>query len=194
MELNREDGGARRFILIQLPESSPSPGFDTLADIGAERIRRVAAKMQSSDNGKMALDAAAEDLGFRYFRLTESNYRLWDGVEAEGEDAYGKTMAMFTDPLVDGWQPAQVVWEVAIKEGFALTSSITELNVVSNKVYRARDPEKDQEFTICLDPEIAEEILRALALGTSDLFICRDAALTDESAANLALQCRLKTI
>ena len=56
------------------------------------------------------------------------------------------------------------------------------------------DPDKGQSFRICLDDELKEATVRALALGKDDLFICRDVALTDKLAANLALQCRLKTI
>lgn len=59
---------------------------------------------------------------------------------------------------------------------------------------RASYPDKEQSFTICLDETIGLENLRALNLAKDDLFICRDVALDDEATANLALQCRLKTI
>ncbi len=56
------------------------------------------------------------------------------------------------------------------------------------------DPDTGQSFRICLDEVLKPAALRALGLGKDDLFICRDKAMTDELAANLALQCRLKTI
>ena len=49
-------------------------------------------------------------------------------------------------------------------------------------------------FRLCLDAELKESTVKALALAKDDLFLCRDVALTDKLAANLALQCRLKTI
>ncbi|MHB8375814.1 MAG: site-specific DNA-methyltransferase [Candidatus Limnocylindrales bacterium] len=199
---NAEDGGDRRFIMVQLPELTPEKsaardeGFNTISDVGKERVRRVAAALLKEKGSQLALDERAPlDLGFRVFKLAESNLKPWAGVEGEGEEAYADTMQMFTDPLVEGWQSENVIWEIVIKEGFSLTSAITELSdVKSNKVYRVRDAENEQQFTICLDDEIAPETFAALGLGKDDLFICRDAALTDEGAANLALQCRFKTI
>ena len=66
--------------------------------------------------------------------------------------------------------------------------------ITVNAVYHVTDPDKEQSFRICLDEELKPAAIRALALGKNDLFICRDKAMTDELVANLALQCRLKTI
>jgi adenine-specific DNA-methyltransferase len=62
------------------------------------------------------------------------------------------------------------------------------------RAFRVTDPDKEQSFTICLDNAISLDDLSGLNLEKDDLFICRDVALDDEAAANLALQCRLKTI
>jgi adenine-specific DNA-methyltransferase len=56
------------------------------------------------------------------------------------------------------------------------------------------DTEQDRAFTICLDDKLTLDSLRELGLSKDDLFVCRDAALDDTLAANLALQCRLKVI
>jgi len=117
------------------------------------------------------------------------------GVGEDTPDAYAQQMALFTDPLVDGWTAENVIYEVALKEGYGLNCRIEPLPTVPvNTVYRVTDPDKEQSFTICLDETIGLENLRALNLAKDDLFICRDVALDDEAAANLALQCRLKTI
>ena len=73
-------------------------------------------------------------------------------------------------------------------------SSCLSAFVVSNTVYRITDADTGQSFLICLDDKFNAETAKAMALGKEDLFVCRDAALTDEQAANLALQCKLKTI
>ena len=62
-----------------------------------------------------------------------------------------------------------------------------------NTVWRVTDADKGQSFRLCLDDELKPATVRDLALARDDLFICRDAALDDKLAANLALQCRLKT-
>ena len=196
-EKNREDGGKRRFIMVQLPEPTGSKDYPTIADIGKERIRRVIAKMKKEKEGKLELKNGngTEDLGFKVFKLAESNYKLWTGPDKKDPEAYAAQMAAFTDPFVPGWKPENVIWEVAIKEGYGLNSEIIRMTgITENAVYHVSDPDKGQRFRICLDEELKPAAIRALALGKNDLFICRDKAMTDELVANLALQCRLKTI
>jgi adenine-specific DNA-methyltransferase len=196
LELNREDGGNRRFIMVQLPEPTGNKQFTTIAEIGKERIRRVVARMKKAREGQMQLDKP-EDLGFKVFKLAASNYRQW-GVAAihelpqQSPAAYTHQAEMFADPLVEGWQPENVLYEVALKEGYGLNVMVEQTSV--KDVQRVVDPDKGQFFYLTLAAKIALEDLRPLDLKKDDLFICRDAALDDEAAANLALQCRLKTI
>jgi adenine-specific DNA-methyltransferase len=210
LDLNHADFKGRRFVMVQLPETTEPDshaglaGYQTIAAIGKERIRRVIAKLKKESQPKLALeDGDQEDLGFKVFKLTASNYRQFEEKPAGETDSkkYAKQMAMFRDALVEGWKPENVIYEVAIKEGFGLNCRIEEADrqgakkkQAGPKVYRVIDPDKEQSFYICLDDEIRLESLRFLSLKKDDLFICRDKALDDEAAANLALQCRLKTI
>ncbi len=199
MELNREDGGRRRWILVQLPEptgeksAAKAEGLGTIAEICAERLRRGMARLRG--NGGPPAGGEAEDPGFRLFRLAESSFRSWPAMEAGDPEEYESALERFVDPLVDGWQPMDVLFEVALKEGFGLDSRVTRLDGTGeNTVYRLTDEERDQSFHLCLDGEVKAESLRSLGLGRDDLLICRDAALTDEAAANAAMTCRLKTL
>ena len=198
LEQNREDGGNRRFIMVQLPEPTGNKDYATIADIGKERIRRVIAKMKKESAGKLDLKdrETPEDLGFKVFKLAESNYKQWTGVPADGSPAaYAAQVGMFADPLVDGWKPENVIYEVAVKEGYGLNCRIESVgSVKKNTVHRVTDPDKEQSFYICLDDKVRLDALKPLELKRDDLFICRDRALDDDAAANLALQCRLKTI
>ncbi len=140
-------------------------------------------------------------MGFKVFKLAPSSYRLWRGVDEDTPDAYAQQMELFADPLVEGWRAENVIYEVALKEGYGLNCRIEPISppLTSGEgagatIYRVTDPDKEQSFTICLDETISLENLSALNLAKDDLFICRDVALDDEAAANLALQCRLKTI
>ena len=82
LELNRADNGKRKFIVVQLPEPTPeksiarNAGYETISDIGKTRIQRLLKRMKS-DN----LFRESEDLGVKVFKLTESNYRQWNGVK-----------------------------------------------------------------------------------------------------------------
>lgn len=69
MKKNADDNGSRKYILVQLPEKSPSPKFDTLCDIGKERIRRAGEKIKSEN----PLTTADLDVGFRVFKVDSSN-------------------------------------------------------------------------------------------------------------------------
>ncbi len=197
LELNKEDGEQRRFIIVQIPEpvdtnsAAYKSGLITIADTGKERIRRVVKNMQKGqqnffNNG---------DLGFRVFKLAESNFLSWSGVKQRDPTEYLKQLDLFLDPLKKQWTEERIVTEVAIKEGFGLNFRTERIkNIQSNSVFKVSDLDKDQSFVICLDKSIDMDALKPLNLSEKDILFVRDLALTDETAANLALQCRLKTI
>lgn len=188
---NQEDGEPRRFIMVQLPEPTKEDsnafkaGYKNIAEIGKERIRRA---------GKKLKDGAAEgeDLGFRVFRLARSNYKQWDGAAEQDPEAYLAQMGMFNDPLIEGWKVEDVIFEVALKEGFKLTCKVEKLDSEENTIYRVSEGE--DSFFICLDDSVGSGLVEQLGLNKDTVFVCRDVALSDEQAANLALQCKLKTI
>ena len=201
--VNRQLNTNHRFIMVQLPEIAEeesvafNAGYKTIADIGKERIRRVIKKMKAEREGDLISQAREmpEDLGFRVFKLDESNYMRWTGTAEKDADELVKQMELSLDPLIPGWKPEDVLWEIAIKEGLSLTSRIEKIkDIKNNTIWRITDEDKDQSLLVCLDNQLKPETPRALNLDKETRFICRDIALTDELAANLALQCRLKTI
>ena len=163
-----------------------------------ERLRRIASQRGRPKQKTLLDDELQEvDYGVRKFRLAPSHNRQWAGVPERNADALTKQMALFVDPLLPGWEPLSVIHEVAMREGYSLSCRVVELPKKSSKpnvVYRVTDSELEQSFLISLDDKISAGIVKSLGLGKDDLFICRDVALTDQIAANLALQCRLKTI
>ena len=187
LELNQEDSGTRQFIMVQLPERTPEKsaarkaGFQTIAEIGKERIRRVCQNF----NG---------DVGFRVFELAASNYRTEAEIIAEDAQKYIAQLENAIDALCDGWRVEDVLYEIALKEGYPLDSTLEEVaGLQTNTVFRIVAPDGTQTFHVCLDEELAETDIERLRLSKDSVFICRDIALTDTLAANLALQCRLKT-
>ncbi len=198
MELNREDGGNRKFILVQVPEFTAEKsvayrnGFKTIDEISKERIRKVVAKMQDNIPQNREL---AEDLGFKVFKLDESHWKQWDGVEEDTPDAYIKQMEMFADPLTEGWTVENLIYEVAVKEGLSLNIRIEKVkDIDANAIYSVNDPETERNLYICLDDKINMGAVASLKLTLDDSFICRAIALDDTTAANIDLQCRLKTL
>ncbi|MDE0087822.1 MAG: site-specific DNA-methyltransferase [Candidatus Poribacteria bacterium] len=188
LELNQEDGGNRQFIMIQLPEPTPEnsaarkAGFETIAEIGKERIRRVCQK-------------SSESTGFRVFKLAQSNYKTENVSETDDLPTLFSELEETLDPLREGWQKEDVLYEIALKEGYPLDSTIRQVEgLATNSVFCITAPNKTQSFHVCLDEELTETDIEHLDLSKDSVFICRDVALNDTLAANLALECRFKTI
>jgi len=199
LELNREDGGNRRFIMVQLPEPTDDPEFATIAEMGKERIRRVIARMKEEDEGKLEVEERDEDLGFKVFKLARSNYKVWEAIEEDEELGVEKALellrqqlTLFENGLVEGARDEDVIYENLIKEGYTLNANIEPLNVGEQQVHRVS--EDDRFFYICLDRQVEPEALQELE-GTQDtVLVCLDAAMDDSGKANLAEQFHLKTI
>lgn len=202
MKLNADDGGNRRFVMVQLPEPTPlesdarKAGFVTIAEIGKERIRLASKAIEQKGTAKLLGGKPTEqDLSFMVFKLAESNHKPWKGVEERTPERYAGEMREHIDSLVKGWKEENVIYEVAVKEGFGLNSRIEPMKELkTKKTWRVSDPESDLSFLICLDDSIEPSVLKNLNLTKETLFVCRESAINDTVAANLALQCRLKTI
>jgi len=196
MEANREDAGGRTFILVQLQEPTPadSParkaGFESIADICVERVKRASAEVHPRSS-KSTTALGKGDWGFRSFRLSPSNFRAWEPPTNRDDKEWIARMRLFEDPLAKGWTPVNVVWEVAVREGFPLESTVEKTG--PGETWRVSSGASDS-LIINLDDNLTLSRVEALGLSKESNFMCRDKALSDELAANLALQCRLKTI
>jgi len=204
LEINREDDANRQFVMVQIredtAENSPASqaGYDNIADIGKERIRRVIAQMQAEREGQLPLDTrdTPEDLGFRVFKLAPSTFRQWE--EPDGDPAaLAEQLTFFDRGLEEGADPQHVLYEVILKEGYPLTSRIETLPLDTNRIYRVTDTRQEEDppsFYLCLDAEVHTGTLDALPLDKETVLICLDSALDDSQKVNLAKQCLLKVL
>ncbi|MDZ4711307.1 MAG: site-specific DNA-methyltransferase [bacterium] len=130
LELNKEDGGNRKFILVQLPEKTAEDseaykaGYKTIADICKERIRRVIKNLESDvKNEQLKLDKEENeklDLGFKVFKLKHSNFKLWRSDVIETGDDLEKQLDAFEDPIKSGAEELNIVYELLLKLGYDL--------------------------------------------------------------------------
>ncbi|MCL4707367.1 site-specific DNA-methyltransferase [bacterium] len=210
MDLNREDGGNRRFIMVQLPEPTPedSPackaGYATIAEIGKERIRRVIAKMKKEANGNSKakretpedLDKLGRvDLGFKVFKLARSNFKAWQDYDGESIQELETLFDQAATPLVKGWKEDDLLTEIMLQQGFPLDSKIArQSGFKSNKVQLIESEACSHRLFVCLDPKIKEDTIKHLELRTEDIFVCLDSAITDQAKMRLADICRLDII
>lgn len=98
------------------------------------------------------------------------------------------------DTIIQDWNPESLIYEVALKEGYSLTCKIEPIDQGPADTWKVTDSDLGQSFIINLSEKLSLDQTNPLNLGKEDLFICRDSALDDETAANLMLQCRLKVV
>ena len=200
MAQNHQDGGQRRYICVQIPERTKAEseaarrGYTTISRLGLDRIKRTVTTLSSPEGTLLSNEVDPANLAVRVFRLAESRFRSWRGLKTKDAETYVDQLTTFTDTLEPGWEAEEVVWEVALREGYPLTSQIEKRDVRQQTIYRITDSEREQRFHVCLDSTLDMRAVRALDLTRTDLFVCRDAALDDTLTANLALQCRLKVL
>ncbi|MBI5186387.1 MAG: site-specific DNA-methyltransferase [Nitrospinae bacterium] len=133
LALNKEDGGSRKFICVQLPEKCDEKseafkaGYKTIAEIGKERIRRVIKKIKEEKQEKLDFngDSAMPDLGFKVFKLRESNFKIWR-AKVENEDQFAEQMELHVDPVKEGAETENILYELLLKSGVPLTAAIEE--------------------------------------------------------------------
>ncbi|MBI5047475.1 MAG: site-specific DNA-methyltransferase [Deltaproteobacteria bacterium] len=130
LELNKKDGGNRKFILVQMPElcdensEAFKAGYKTIADIGKERIRRVIKKTEKEKKEKPDLFADGKlDLGFKVFRLSPSSFKIWRSQEIT-EENLEQQLDAFTNPARPGAEKTNMLYELMLKAGYELTSPI----------------------------------------------------------------------
>ncbi len=159
MDLNVQDGSDRKFILVQLPEPTGRTDYPTIADIGEERVRRAAAKLDGADAGKLDLDLAKQDRGFRVFRLAESNVKEWDTSIRHEVEALEEQLRLNVDHLRHDRSELDILFEIVLKSGFPLSVKVGEETLEGKRVYSIADG----AFLICLERDLTLELLRAIA-------------------------------
>ncbi len=195
MQLNAEDGGQRKYICVQLPEpcdeksEACKAGYDTIADIGRERIRRAAQKIadqtiSSEQTGKLDLDTGEKpDLGFRAFRLDRSNFKVWD-QKADDAETIAQRLEDHIDHLDATSTPEDILYELLLKAGFELTTPVTQRTLAGKPVFSIEG--ETGPLLICLEKTITTELIDALAAANPAQVICLDAGFrgNDQLKAN----------
>ena len=156
MNLNKEDGGNRKFIMVQLPEPTAKnletykEGYKTIAEIGKERIRRVISKIKEEQDEK--IDNL--DLGFKVLKLDSSNIKAWDSeTENLEEDLLSAVNNIKEDRNQD-----DILYEIMLKYGLGLTLPIEKIEIAGNKVFNVGMG----ELICCLSRSISLDTVRGI--------------------------------
>ncbi|MBZ0097392.1 MAG: site-specific DNA-methyltransferase [Sulfuricella sp.] len=190
LELNNEDGGNRKFILVQLPEKTDNPQYPTIADITRERVRRVIAKLNQADAGQLNLAGKARpDRGFRAFKLSSSNFRIWDAAQASTEtDQLALQLQHYTDNVDDARAQQDILFELILKAGLPLAAKVEQIGVESKLVFSVADG----QLLICLENPITQAVLRGMMAREPQQILCLDTAFhgNDPLKTNAVLEAK----
>jgi adenine-specific DNA-methyltransferase len=135
MELNAEDNGNRKFIMVQLGEETDETsvayktGYKNIAEIGKERIRRAGKKILKDNQDKDNIGSL--DTGFKVFKLDDTNLKLWDEESLDLE----KDLLDMIDPVKEDRTQEDVVYEILLKYGIDLTVPIEQTSVLGKKIF-----------------------------------------------------------
>ena len=192
MQLNKEDGGNRKFICVQLPEvceentEAYKAGYKTICEIGKERIRR-ARKSLNETVAQLTLDDADKsplDIGFRVLKLDSSNLKTWDTtpVEEEQMSLFVERMNTMVHRVKTDRTDMDMVFEVMLKLGVQPTAVVEKKDVNGKTVYTVGN---DSLLLICLAENVKPEDVEAMAeFAPGKIVISRDSFADDTAMAN----------
>lgn len=179
MKLNAEDGGHRKFIMVQLPEKTDEKseaykaGYKNICEIGKERIRRAGKKIKE-DAG---LTAPADlDIGFRCLRLDESNMKP---VYYTPEEISQQDMFSLVDNVKSDRTPEDLLFQVMLDLGVLLSSPIEVKEIAGKKVFNVADG----FLLACFDHDVTDETVKAIAQMKPYYAVFRDSSMANDSVA-----------
>jgi adenine-specific DNA-methyltransferase len=192
-ELNKEDHGDRKFILVQLPEPCPpgsnaaKAGYTTIADICKDRLTRT--------SKNLAPRKGSIEFSFRVLKLRRSNFRIWEDYTGQDLEKLEEKLNLFEVPLVKGWKTEDLICEILLLEGFPLDSDSARIDkLAKNTIYQIKSDEGGHRLLVSLDARIDPDTLKRVNVNSDDVFICLDGAISDQSKQYLADRCKLRTI
>ena len=191
MQLNSEDGGNRKFIMVQLPEATPEDsearkaGYKAIAEIGKERIRRAGKKILEELKAKQAAEGAlfAEeqkklDIGFKVFKLDSSNINTWDSSPSNLEGALYNSVQNIKSDRTEH----DLLYEILLKYGIDLVQPINEHTLAGKKVYEMGAG----ALIVCMADHVKPEVAEAIAKLWKEV---KPTAIDESSKA--AINCRV---
>lgn len=178
MQQNAEDGGKRKFIMVQLPEETDEKseaykaGYKNICEIGKERIRRAGAKIKE----EAGLTAQNLDVGFRVLKCDTSNMK---DIYYSPSDFDRNLLDMMADNIKEDRTPEDLLFQVMLDLGVTLSSKIEETTIAGKKVFDVADG-----FLIaCFDKDVNDETIKAIAQKQPYYFVMRDSSLANDSVA-----------
>ncbi len=178
IQMNLDDGGNRKFIMVQVPEKteeksmSYKTGYKNICEIGKERIRRAGAKIKEEPG----LVAQNLDTGFRVLKCDTSNMKE---VYYNPSEYKPSLFTSLTENIKEDRTPEDLLFQVMLDLGVLLSSKIEETTVAGKKVFNVAEG-----FLIaCFDDNVTEEVITEIAKQKPYYFVMRDSSMATDSVA-----------
>ena len=190
MQLNAEDGGHRKFIMVQLPEVTDEKsgaykaGYKNICEIGKERIRRAGQKIRNeqlgirneADNSSLLTPNSSLDIGFRVLKCDTSNMKEVYYNPAEYE---ASLFSRLEDNIKEDRTQEDLLFQVMLDLGILLSSKIEETTIAGKKVFNV----EDNYLIACFDSDVTVETIKAIAKQKPYYFVMRDSSMASDSVA-----------
>lgn len=188
IQLNTEDNGHRKFILVQLPEKTDEEseaykaGYKNICEIGKERIRRAGKQILSAGGGQLEMPETQPepgtpvDVGFRCLRLDSSNM---ENVYYTPEEISQQDMFSLVDNVKSDRTPEDLLFQVMLDLGVLLSSPIEVKEIAGKKVFNVADG----FLLACFDHDVTEETVKAIAQMKPYYAVFRDSSMANDSVA-----------
>ncbi len=177
MQLNAEDGGTRKFIMVQLPEATNEKseaykaGYKNICEIGKERIRRAGKKIKEES----PLTTQNLDTGFRVLKLDSSNMQ---DVYYRPEDSTEQTL--FEDNIKPDRSSEDLLFQVMLECNLPLSAKIETEKIAGKEVFSVNEG----YLIACFDEKVNEDVIKEVAKRKPYYFIMRDSSLATDNVAD----------
>ena len=178
MQLNAEDGGKRKFIMVQLPEvcaensEAYKAGYKNICEIGKERIRRAGKKIKEEN----PLTTQDLDIGFRVLKCDSSNM---EDVYFTPKEYMDKQQSLFIDNIKKDRSDEDLLFDAMLKLDTPLSSKIEKISIAGKTVYNVAQG----HLMACFDKNVTDEVITAVAKEMPSYFVMRDSSQADDSVA-----------
>lgn len=189
MKLNAEDGGSRKFIMVQLPKvydeksEAAKAGYKNICEIGKERIRRAGKKIadeveQSNQQLKLGEEPKkVPDIGFRVLKIDSSNF---EDVSAEPAAYTQESLMGLADNLKPGRTAEDILFQVMPQFQIPLSASIERQSINGSTVFSV----DGGRLVACFDQNVATETIAEMAKMEPDYAVMRDASFAGDDAVS----------
>lgn len=176
MKLNAEDGGNRKFIMVQIPEETPEDsearkaGYKTIPEVAKERIRRAGKKIKEES----PLTTADLDTGFRVFRLDEGNY---EDVKRSPKEFKQDQLDLFLNNIKADRNDLDLLFGCMLDWGVQLSLPMTQEVVDGKTIYTVNDG----DLVACFAENVSEDVVKAMAEKMPLRVIFRDSCFVQDA-------------